>query len=326
MVPGPQRLGINAGWPCEWRCRSTGQHRSALRLSAHSKDSGQGHNAARPDRGVWKAGTKHERNKMMHPSTLGLEAVEPRHVRRTRDNANNVEILSSLATDGLAGMTAPRGESGWESPRRGGGRLRACFDTQGHERHYQPGSTILLHGEPARNMYLIESGTVRCCMIDADGSRQIFDFLSKGFFLGVTDVEVWHYTVEAVDHVTLRATSQQRIVDACCQDSALRDEFRAYACSVLERRERLMISLVHMNAQERLLAFLTDFARRRRSDGFVALPMQRHDIADYLGLSVETVSRTFSELKRKSLIDMATSEKFRLLASPGTSRMPVRPH
>ncbi len=197
-------------------------------------------------------------------------------------------------------------------------RLQACFEEGAHERHYQPNSTILLQGEPARTMYLVQSGTVRCCRFDAEGNRQIFDFLSKGFFLGVADVGVWHYTAEAVDHVILRATPQQRIVDACCRDPALRDAFRGYACSVLERREEQLISLVHLNAQERLLGFLEDYAGRRSSDGYVVLPMQRHDIADYLGLSVETVSRAFSELKRKSLIDMATPEKFRLLPAAGT--------
>jgi CRP/FNR family transcriptional regulator, nitrogen fixation regulation protein len=201
-----------------------------------------------------------------------------------------------------------RNESGDRYP-----TLRAIFSECAFETHYQPDSIIALHGTPADAVYLIVSGTVRCCTLSAEGDRQIFSFATKGEFVGVTDIETWHFTAEATDHVILKSVARTRVEQALAVDASLRHEFRAYLCRQLEKREKQLFSLVTSKASERVMLFLSDFANTRTSHGFVALPMCRRDIADHLGLSVETVSRAFSELKAAGRIDLIGAEKYRIL-------------
>ncbi len=71
--------------------------------------------------------------------------------------------------------------------------------------------------------------------------------------------------------------------------------------------------LAYLPAEERVRRFLTEFAARRAASGFTVLPMPRRDIADHIGLTVETVSRAFSALKRKGMIEMRGCDRFRML-------------
>ena len=201
-------------------------------------------------------------------------------------------------------------------------RLLSLFDHRSFQQQFQPDSTILLHGDTADAMYLVVSGTVRCCTIDAEGHRQIFSFLQKGQFLGVSDIYNWHFTAEAVDHVTLRSVSRKTVYETWASDLRLRDEIRAYVCDLLERRESQLLSMVHRKAPERLLGFLKEFAATRPGAGSrpVALPMSRRDIADHLGVSVETISRAFTVLKLKGRIELITPEKYRILPDIASSK------
>lgn len=195
------------------------------------------------------------------------------------------------------------------------GELLSLFSAHSFEQHYQPNSTILLHGDTADAIYLVKSGTVRCCSIDDDGSRQIFRFAKKGAFIGIVDIERWHFTAEAIDHVVLSAVPKSVVERQLRANIALRQEFRAQICTLLERREKQLLSLVSKKAPDRLFHFLCEFAASRpgAAHSTVALPMCRRDIADHLGLSVETVSRAFTDLKTKGRIALITSEKYQIL-------------
>ncbi len=192
--------------------------------------------------------------------------------------------------------------------------LRDLFDNATFEHHYQPDSTIVLHGDRVQAMYLIVSGTVRCCTIDPEGRRQIFRFAQKGAVLGVADIDKWHFTAEAVDHVILRSVAQSTLRQALTANPRLCQELVTRICELLRKDERQLLSLAHNKAPERLLQFLTDFAAERGASGksHVALPMCRRDIADHLGLSIETVSRAFSALKNSGQIEMPTFESYRI--------------
>ena len=193
--------------------------------------------------------------------------------------------------------------------------LLSLFSNNSFEQHFQPNSTILLHGESAESMYLVVSGTVRCCTIDDDGSRQIFSFAKKGDFIGISDIYEWHFTAEAVDHVVLKSIPRDIVERQLKVNIALSQEFRSQTCSLLARREKQLLSFISKKAPDRLFHFLCDFALSRSGAGnsTVALPMCRRDIADHLGLSVETVSRAFTDLKLKGRIELATAEKYRVL-------------
>lgn len=196
--------------------------------------------------------------------------------------------------------------------------LDKLFSRHSLLQHFQPDSIVLLHGEPASMLYRIESGTVRCCTIGAEGHRQIFSFASKGDFIGISDIEQWHFTAEAVDCVTLRAVSRDVVERELKGNVILRHEFRSKLVHLLQRREEQLLAVISQKAHERLFRFLCDFAstRRHAHGAPIALPMCRRDIADHLGLSVETVSRAFSELKRSGKIELVTCEKYRIVPQP----------
>ena len=194
----------------------------------------------------------------------------------------------------------------------GNGPLLSLFKAKSFQQHYQPESTILLHGHAADAIYLVVSGTIRCCTISEDGRRQIFRFAKKGEFVGVSDYETWHFTAEAVDHVIVKSIPRATVEQALAVNIPLRQEIRSYVRSQLECRERQLLAMVTRKAPERLFEFLSEFAASRPGDGYIALPMCRRDIADHLGMSVETVSRAFGDLKSKGRVDLACAEKFRI--------------
>lgn len=201
--------------------------------------------------------------------------------------------------------------------------LHSIFSDGSFERHFQPNSTILLHGDPADAVYLVKSGTVRCCTIGEDGGRQIFGFAQKGDFIGIADIDEWHFTAEAVDHVILSSISREIVEHHLRVNSTLRQEFRARLSFLIEQREEQLLFLISKKATDRLFRFLREFASSRLGDehGTVALPMSRRDIADHLGLSVETVSRAFGDLKLHGRIELITSEKYRLLQGYDHTKM-----
>ena len=195
--------------------------------------------------------------------------------------------------------------------------LTALFEAASFQRHCQPDSTILLHGESADALYQIVSGTVRCCMISAEGNRQIPCFSTRKGFIGITEQDHWHFTAEAVDHVVINVLPRSVLERELKHSAPLQEEIRAYVDALIENRDTQLLTLVSTKASERVFRFLRDFAAKRPSGDFIALPMCRRDIADHLGLSVETVSRAFSNLKRSGRIDLATCEKYRITSPTG---------
>jgi CRP-like cAMP-binding protein len=190
--------------------------------------------------------------------------------------------------------------------------IAGLFDQLAPVRHVLPGGVVFLDGERAENIYQVVSGTIRCCTISEDGRRQIFRFVHAGDFLGLADVDTWHYTAEAVDHVIVRSTSRDSLEAAIYEDPDVMRAIREFLLGELATREKQLISMAYVPAAHRLLQFLEDFARHRRSESFIVLPMTRQDIGDHLGLTLETVSRAFSSLRKGGLIEMKGSDRFRI--------------
>lgn len=207
--------------------------------------------------------------------------------------------------------------------------LASLFDGKSHQQSFQPDSTILLHGDPADAIYRVVSGTVRCCTISAEGDRQIFRFIHKGECFGLADMDTWHFTAEAVDHVILKSIPRAIVEQILAVSVSVRQDLRADMCNQLETRERQLLSMVASKAPERLFNFLQEFASQRSGNGYVALPMCRRDIADHLGMTVETVSRAFSDLKNNGRIALVTAEKFKILGNAQATEVEataIRPH
>ena len=166
---------------------------------------------------------------------------------------------------------------------------------------------VYWEGDPVGQLYEVVSGAVRACRVLADGRRQIGAFYLPGDIFGL-ETEADHlFSAEAVvDTQVLIVKSpivpfdQWDIQDAPHIWEAMRCELR---------RTRDHVLMLGKTAHERVASFLLEMAERIASSDEVELPMPRQDIADYLGLTIETISRTLAQLESRSMIAMPTSKR-----------------
>ncbi|MEQ1955045.1 helix-turn-helix domain-containing protein [Mesorhizobium yinganensis] len=162
---------------------------------------------------------------------------------------------------------------------------------------FPAGAEIYAQGEKCGALYRVEFGAVRVYRLLADGRRQISAFHLPGEMFGFEADDIHHFFAE-----TLCAT-RVRILRASAGND-LSSELLPMALKGLVRAQEHLLVLGRQNAAERIAAFLTDMAARQGGLRQVELPMSRTDIADYLGLTIETVSRVFSKLKQKGVIKL----------------------
>lgn len=183
-----------------------------------------------------------------------------------------------------------------------------------------PGDTIFFEGDVATHVYNLTAGVLRLSKLLPDGRRQIAGFLFPGDFLGITMEDEHAFTAEAITPSTLCQFSRDRF-DAFV-DSHPRLERRLYAIAAheLAAARQQVVLLGRKTAAERVASFLLMLDARRASsciggtlDGDLTLAMSRSDIADYLGLRIETVSRELSALKASRLIRLTTTQTFRFV-------------
>lgn len=178
------------------------------------------------------------------------------------------------------------------------------------EVRFRRGQALFFEGDPAVAYYAIEKGTVRCCRMTPDGRRQIFRFAGAGDLLGVGCTERCGYTVEAVTDVVARRHPMAGL-EAEMADARQRDRVMAALRAELTATRAHMMLLGRMSAAERLAHFLVAVAAGRQA-GFIELPMSRADIADYLGLTIETVSRKLNGLHALGVIRLESPTRIRI--------------
>jgi CRP/FNR family transcriptional regulator len=170
--------------------------------------------------------------------------------------------------------------------------------------------SLFCEGDPADAVFVVVSGTVRLSKMLADGRRQIIGFREAGDLIGFALSHDHSYSAEGVTSARLRRVNRiqlERLVEAKPQ---LRLSFFSLAASELAAAQRQLLLLGRKTARERLCSFLVE--RRHDGSGIIKLPMSRTDIADYLGLTIETVSRTLSQLRAEGLIRMPTLHSLEL--------------
>jgi len=172
---------------------------------------------------------------------------------------------------------------------------------------YPTDSTIFAQGDPAGALYIVEFGTVRICQITADGRRQLDSFHFAGEVFGFEAGEDHQCCAESVDGVGIRT------VRADAADGDLAPQLLHAALDSFARAQRHLVRLGRMNAVEKLASFLLDLLERQHSDGTIALQMQRCDIADYLGLTFETVSRVLRVLKERGVIRVPSIDRIEIV-------------
>ncbi len=170
------------------------------------------------------------------------------------------------------------------------------------------GQTIVIEGDPIDHYFRIISGTVRLYKAVADGRRQIIDFLGPEECFGLTGLDEYAYSVEAITDVVVSRHPRGRLDSTIEAQPDLGRQLLRLACSELNRAQQCMLLLGRKSAEERVASFVLDLVRRRGDCGphgdCLHLAMTRQDIADHLGLTIETVSRIFTRFRRAGLIDL----------------------
>ena len=166
--------------------------------------------------------------------------------------------------------------------------------------------------EPAEYLYRVVSGAVRTYTITEDGRRQIDAFHLAGDVFGFEPGAVHRFSAEAVSDCEIAVASRSAIERAAEQDIHAARELYTLTSRQLGRLCDHMLMLGRKGAAERVVSFLLEMAARERPGAALQLPMSRTDIADYLGLTIETVSRCFSKLGRSHAIELDGARQVRL--------------
>jgi CRP/FNR family nitrogen fixation transcriptional regulator len=165
------------------------------------------------------------------------------------------------------------------------------------------GEELFAEGEEAEFFYQVQTGAIRSYKLLSDGRRQIDAFHLNGDIFGLEAGSEHRFSAEAVGNVTVIAYRRSRLGALIQDDPAFRDKIMTATLRSLERAQEHMLLLGRKTAQEKIATFLLDMAQRvSRDDEHFELPMQRSDIADHLGLTIETVSRTLTQFARSGLI------------------------
>jgi CRP/FNR family nitrogen fixation transcriptional regulator len=178
------------------------------------------------------------------------------------------------------------------------------------------GQEICRQGQPAEYWYRVTSGTARRCVAQPDGRRQIVELLLPGDFFGFTALNEYDSTVEAVAEDTIVASYPRRRLEMlAAADPQLSREIHQVTVEALSRLQAQLMILGRITATEKVSSFLLTMAERLSDQTLdrVDLPISRYDIADYLGLSVETVSRSLTSLKNRGLIALSGPRSVRII-------------
>ena len=177
-----------------------------------------------------------------------------------------------------------------------------ALEQLGSRRSFAGDEEIYADGERADCWFKIVSGTVRTCKLMADGRRHISEFFYAGGCFGLDGVETRAFAAEAIgDVIVMRfnRAATERLIDE-------RPELMRRVCNMtlrnLAHAQTRLLLLGRMTASERVASFLLELADQRDVRRTLDVPMTRNDIADYLGLTVETVCRVLSAMKREGTI------------------------
>jgi CRP/FNR family nitrogen fixation transcriptional regulator len=174
---------------------------------------------------------------------------------------------------------------------------------------YKQGTEIYGEKEPANYVYQVKKGAVRSYKLLSDGRRQIAAFHLVGDIFGLVNGDTHRFTAEAVVETTLRLVKRQSLETVANSDTVVTRTLMSMTAKNLQHAEDHMLLLGRKTALERVAAFLAEMDQRSTAAGVMSLPMTRRDIADYLGLTLETVSRTLSQMRSAGVLDFISKNQ-----------------
>jgi CRP-like cAMP-binding protein len=184
---------------------------------------------------------------------------------------------------------------------------------------YGRGQEIYTRDDPAAYWYRVVSGAARRFVVQVNGRRQIVDFLLPGDFFGFASRDAHHFAVEAIAEGTVVGVYPRERAEALADaDPDLARDIRSVTAEELGRLQTRILILGRVGSQGKVSAFLLEMEARLSSASRVTgegilLPMSRYDIADYLTLSVETVSRALTSLRQCGAIKLVGTRRIKII-------------
>ncbi|CUU20862.1 transcriptional regulator CrpFnr family CDS [Bradyrhizobium sp.] len=180
---------------------------------------------------------------------------------------------------------------------------------------YKKSVEIFGENVPAEYVYQVKKGAVRTYKLLSDGRRQIAAFHLPGDIFGLENGATYRSTAEAIIETTVLLIKRQSLETVAESDAVVIRSLLTATTKSLQHVENHLLLLGRKDAVEKVAAFLLEMDERLSGAGSVTLPMSRRDIADYLGLSLETVSRLLSQLRRAGALDFVgtTHRELKLL-------------
>jgi CRP/FNR family nitrogen fixation transcriptional regulator len=215
-------------------------------------------------------------------------------------------LMQTTAQDGHSKRTAGRGTR--IIPGLGAHALAGSIEMMGASMTFTRNAEIYGEGEPADYLYKVVSGTVRTSKILTDGRRQIGAFYLPGDIFGLEVGDDHTFSAEAIVESKILVIKRSALVGLAARDNDVARQLWTLTGRELARVQGHILLLVK-TAQERVAGFLLEMADRAPASDAVELSMSRQDIADYLGLTIETVSRTLSSLESDAAIELPTSRR-----------------
>jgi CRP/FNR family transcriptional regulator, anaerobic regulatory protein len=189
------------------------------------------------------------------------------------------------------------------------------------------GRTFISEGEPADSFFNVTAGSAKLFKLLPDGRRQITGFVGIGHFLGLAVSDVYAFSAEAMEPVRYCRFSRPRLRALLDDFPLMEKRLLEVAANELVAAQEQMLLLGRKTARERLASFLVLQSRQGLPCGSsrsrFTLPMSRSDIADYLGLTIETVSRTLTRLRGERLIDLVSQSELAILDPNGLESLAV---
>jgi CRP-like cAMP-binding protein len=198
--------------------------------------------------------------------------------------------------------------------------LGGSIEMMGAQMAFARNAEIYGENESADYLYKVVIGAVRTYKVLNDGRRQIGSFYLPGDIFGLEVADEHTFSAEAVADCKVLVIKRSALVALAGRDSAVARQLWAQAAGELQRAQDHIMLLIK-TAQERVAGFLMEMSARNSGTNEVDLPMSRQDIADYLGLTIETVSRTLTQLENSGAIAVPTSRRIMLRSRGALSRL-----
>jgi CRP-like cAMP-binding protein len=184
-----------------------------------------------------------------------------------------------------------------------------CPELVGAKLSYGRDEEIYGEAEEAEFVYKVVSGAVRTHKLLSDGRRQIGAFHLPGDLFGFESSSTHKLTAEAVTDTVVLVFKRRTLEHFATRNIEVARQLWSLTARNLDHAEEHMLLLGRKTAAEKVAAFLLEMDQRMRPTGAISLPMTRRDIADYLGLTLETVSRTISQLQADGMVELSTARQ-----------------